>query len=98
LIAYAIELSALVRSLGLKGPSQENFVGGIIGAGACGLVATVVCLALGERVASTQWTAADEFAFAFAAASLLLLGLAIAILPLLAYEWLRKDHLDPRDD
>jgi hypothetical protein len=95
LIAYAIEMSAVVRVDYVRTPIRENWIGFIVGIGFCGLMAIILSLALGER-AVKHWLWADQAAFAFAAGALFMLGLLVTLLPSLHYEWLRPGS--PADD
>ncbi len=96
LIAYAIEMSAVVRGDHVRTPVRENSIGGIVGIGVSGLMAIAASLALAERAEVGHWLWADRAVFAFATGALLMLGLVVTLLPAFHYEWLRP--APPADD
>jgi hypothetical protein len=96
-IAYAIELSSVVRGLRFRGSDQEAYLGVIISTGLCGLLSIGLSLAVSERAALKHWAPLDQIAFSFSIGSLVLLGLIIVLLPALAYDRKRLTHLDPDD-
>jgi hypothetical protein len=96
LIAYAIEMSAVVRADYVRSPLRESWIGFVVGLGVCGLAAIVVSLALGERSEAHDWLWVDQGAFAFATGALFMLGVLVTLLPSLHYEWLRP--APPADD
>jgi Kef-type K+ transport system membrane component KefB len=96
LIAYAIEMSAVVRVERVRTPNRENWIGFVVGSGVSGLIAIIISLGLAERAEVNHWIWLDQAAFAFAAMAFLGLGLLVALLPWLHYEWSRPEA--PDDD
>jgi len=97
LVAYAIESSAAVRSTRFRDPTQERWIGALVGSASAGLLGIITALSLGERAAVGHWSWADDLAFAFAFGSLALLGIFVVLLPFLTYEWSRLSNLDGDD-
>lgn len=98
LVAYAIEVSTVVRANYARRARLANWVGAVVGVGSCGLVAILVSLALAERADVRHWGRVDDGVMAFAAGSLTLLGISIVLMPLLHYEWLHAPVEEPDDD
>jgi hypothetical protein len=96
LIAYAIEMSAVVRTEYVRSSMRENWIGFIVGIGVGGLMAVAVALGLAERAEVNHRLWVDQALFAFATGGLLMLGLIVTLLPALHYEWLRP--APPTDD
>lgn len=97
LVAYAVESAAIARGSFARTNSNETWLGGLVAAGAVGLLGIVIALALGERARVGHWNALDDLAFAIAAGSLLFLAVILVLMPWFSHEWSRIAHFDAED-
>jgi hypothetical protein len=94
LIAYAVEMSWLLKTSQKRGPNRENWIGFVVGLGGCALIGIVISLGLAERSAVNHWIWLDEWVFSLAVGSLTMLGIVVVLLPDFIYNWM----LEPVDD
>jgi hypothetical protein len=94
-IGWAIQAAIALGAPHSRGPTQEAFVGTIVGTSACGLLGIIIALSLAERADVRHWLWLDQLAFSLAASSLIFVGICIALLAYFIYEWSRQDRIDP---
>jgi hypothetical protein len=98
LIAYAIEISWLVRASRARPLAErEARLGVFVGLGAAGLLGIALALAIAEPASEHHWTRLDEIAFAWAIVSLGMLGLVVVLQPLITHEWLDETQATAGD-
>lgn len=95
LVAYAVEMSWLIKASRTRGKDRENWVGFVTGIGISSAVGTGVAIALiGQK--STGFV--EAFAGTWMIFSLGLLGLLVAFLPYFLYGWVHAIHTDYSDE
>lgn len=95
LVAYAVEMSWLIKTSKVRGGNRENWVGFVVGIGLCSALGIVFAIAfIGQ--ASTSFI--EAFAATRMIFSLGFLGLLVAFLPYVLYEWVHAIHTDYSDE
>lgn len=97
LIAYAVEVSWLLKVSSGRNGHRAGWVGYATGVGACGLLGLTLALVLSEADTSSLGLG-SQFLLAWVAFSLALLGLLVALLPLLVYEWAHAARTEYPDE
>jgi putative flippase GtrA len=85
LVAYAVQMSWVLKASRKRGSDRENWVGVTTGVGSCALLGIVVSLALAGHHES--YNRLEAFAFGWAVVSSALLGIWIAFQPWAMYHW-----------
>lgn len=85
LVAYAVEVSWLLKVSADRGESLASWIGYMTGIGASGLLGLALALLLSEHGGDSLSLVA-QYAVGWVLVSLFLLGLLVALLPLLVYE------------
>ena len=94
LIAYAVEVTWLVKVSEVASLTREEWIGFVTSFGVAGLIGIAVALGLAEHLAAGHRNWLDHVGFAWVVSSLGLLGLSVAAQPLMTYEWLRGEKSD----
>lgn len=97
LIAYAVEVSWLLKVSRARSERRATWVGYVSAIGTFGLIGIALALALSEHGASS-YSLIAQFALCVALFSLLLLGALVALLPLLVYEWAHASRTEYPDE
>jgi hypothetical protein len=86
LVAYAVEVSWILKISIRRGRNEAHWVGITTGLGVCGVIGVAFALVLSAHgVAALSF--AEELIFGWTAASLGMLGFLVALLPFSVYEW-----------
>ncbi len=84
LVAYALEMSWVLKISRRRSQGRETWVGVVSGFGLCALAGIAVALGLEDHVGFGTFA---QLAFSWSAASIGFLGVLIAIIPVLVHEW-----------
>jgi hypothetical protein len=96
MIAYGVEMSWVVRATSERSRRYEDWIGFTSCLAFCGLLGTIVALAVADSRdgASTL----GEIGLAWSCAAIVLLGAVVACTPALSYEWRRQLMTETQDD
>jgi asparagine N-glycosylation enzyme membrane subunit Stt3 len=95
-IAYIVGMASLLRETKVRGGERANFVGFLTAFGVCGFFGIGIALVLaGRRDRSMLWI--EQFGFAWGSISLFFLGGMVSALPLIAYDAIRNEHVNPEE-
>lgn len=95
LVAYAIEMSWVVKESRTRGSEREGWVGFVTGIGLCSAAGIVLAVAFVGKTGPTSFL--EALGGVWMLFSLGFLGLLVAMLPYLLYELARAVHIDPDD-
>jgi hypothetical protein len=84
LVAYALEMSWVLKISRRRSRGRENWVGVVSGFGLCALAGIGVALGLEDHAGFGTFA---QLAFSWSAASIGFLGALIAVIPVLVHEW-----------
>jgi len=96
LVAYAVQMSWVLKASRKRGANRENWVGLTTGIGFCALLGIIVALALAGHDESFNWL--EAFAFGWVVVATLLLGSWIAFQPWAMYFWTHQFNTEYPED
>lgn len=96
LVAYAVQMSWVLKVSRIRGSDRENWVGITTGVGACALSGILVSLALAGHHEPYNWL--EAFAFGWAVIGTALLGIWIAFQPWAMYHWTHMFNTEYPDE
>jgi len=86
-LGYVIEVVWMVGRLQRVGAEREDWIGGMVGLGACGLGGVVVALLVAAHREAGHSNRLDSFGLWYVVVSLGLLGIMVSLQPLIVERW-----------
>lgn len=94
LIAFAVELTWLVKASEIHSRRRETWIGFVSCLGLVGLSGIAASLAVVEHLAAGHENWLDRLAFAWVLSSFVVLGAVVALQPATVYAWRRAGSLE----